>query len=133
MDDLDALYDQLDAYADSIRAKDRLIEQQASRIAELEAARIAYASEFPPDAEGLPDVGNIHANIRLLKSDLAALRSDIEAQIQLTREAMEIAANYRAALEAITCIEKQMWGGDWDEIELAQKFANAALSQKEAK
>ncbi|HVM93419.1 MAG TPA: hypothetical protein VMT67_11440 [Terriglobales bacterium] len=48
MDDLDALYDQLDAYADSIRAKDRLIEQQAK--------------------------------------DLAALRSDIEAQVRIAIE-----------------------------------------------
>jgi len=75
MDDLDALYDQLDAYADSIRAKDRLIEQQASRIAGLEASRIAYASEFPPDAEGLPDVGNIHANIRAMKRDAESWRA----------------------------------------------------------
>ena len=34
----------------------------------LTAARIAYASEFPADAEGHPDVGNIHANIRALKA-----------------------------------------------------------------
>jgi hypothetical protein len=42
-----------------------------ARIAELEAARIAYASEFPLNADGEPDVGNIHANIRKLKSDVA--------------------------------------------------------------
>lgn len=45
-----------------------------SRISELEAARIAYASEFPPiqkgDDAGLPDVGSIHANIRALKARL---------------------------------------------------------------
>ncbi|WP_430229256.1 hypothetical protein [Paraburkholderia tropica] len=46
-----------------------LIEQQAARIAGLESARTAYASEFPPDAEGLPDVGNIHANIRAMKAE----------------------------------------------------------------
>lgn len=43
-----------------------------ARIAELEAARIAYASEFEPDASGDPDVGNIHANIRAMKAKLAA-------------------------------------------------------------
>ena len=43
-----------------------------SRIAELEAARIAYASEFPPDANGDPDIGNIHSNIRALKARGAA-------------------------------------------------------------
>ena len=44
-----------------------------ARIAELEAARIAYASEFKPDADGEPDVGNIHANIRALKAQLSAI------------------------------------------------------------
>ncbi|ABO54158.1 hypothetical protein LA345_25715 [Burkholderia vietnamiensis] len=42
----------------------------------LRAARIAYASEFAPDAEGLPDTGNIHANIRRLKADLEAAAAD---------------------------------------------------------
>jgi hypothetical protein len=51
-----------------------MLEQQAARIAELEAARIAYASEFPPDAEGLPDVGSIHANIRAMKRDAERYR-----------------------------------------------------------
>lgn len=37
----------------------------------LRAARIAYASEFPLNADGEPDVGNIHANIRLLKKQCA--------------------------------------------------------------
>lgn len=39
------------------------------RIAELEAARIAYASEFPPNKDGEPDVGSIHENIRKLKTE----------------------------------------------------------------
>jgi hypothetical protein len=43
---------------------------------ELRAARIAYASEFEPDAEGLPDTGNIHANIRKLKAELEAREAD---------------------------------------------------------
>ncbi|AEC22259.1 hypothetical protein PT7_P023 (plasmid) [Pusillimonas sp. T7-7] len=45
------------------------IEPYAKRIAELEAARIAYASEFKPDENGEPDVGSIHENIRMLKAD----------------------------------------------------------------
>lgn len=36
----------------------------------LQAARLAYASEFPPSPIGTPDVGNIHANIRNLKQQL---------------------------------------------------------------
>ncbi|WP_429499809.1 hypothetical protein [Paraburkholderia youngii] len=46
------------------------LEAANARISELEAARIAYANEFPPDAEGHPDVGNVHANIRAMKGDL---------------------------------------------------------------
>jgi hypothetical protein len=38
------------------------------------AARVAYASEFPPNAEGEPDVGSIHQNIRALKAQLAEAR-----------------------------------------------------------
>jgi len=45
------------------------INDVVERVSGLEAARIAYASEFPPDAEGLPDVGNIHANIRAMKKE----------------------------------------------------------------
>ena len=46
-----------------------------ARIAELEAARIAYAREFPVNADGDPDVGSIHANIRALKAELAAAKA----------------------------------------------------------
>ncbi|HDR9497638.1 TPA: hypothetical protein QDC06_000840 [Burkholderia cepacia] len=42
----------------------------------LRAARIAYASEFESDAEGLPDTGNIHTNIRKLKAELKAREAD---------------------------------------------------------
>jgi len=118
MDDLDALYDQLDAYADSIRAKDRLIEQQASRIAGLESARIAYASEFPLDAEGLPDVGNIHANIRAMKTRAAELAIHLDL---MTKEFVRIYPIYYYA---------EPWAHDRNQV---LKAALAALSQKEAK
>ena len=49
------------------------IDELREKLADHKAARIAYASEFPKDAEGEPDVGNIHANIRALKTKLAAL------------------------------------------------------------
>lgn len=39
------------------------------------ASRIAYASEFPLGADGTPDVGSIHENIRLLKKDAEFGRS----------------------------------------------------------
>lgn len=46
--------------------------QDKARIAELEAARRAYASEFPLK-DGQPDVGSIHANIRILKAGVLLL------------------------------------------------------------
>jgi hypothetical protein len=45
------------------------IEPYVKRIAELEAARMAYAREFPINEDGEPDVGRIHENIRKLKAD----------------------------------------------------------------
>jgi len=42
------------------------------KIDSLEAARIAYASEFPLTPDGEPDVGSIHANIRKLKKAASA-------------------------------------------------------------
>ena len=50
-------------------AKQAEIDELRANLAEHKAARIAYASEFPLDADGEPDVGNIHANIRKLKKD----------------------------------------------------------------
>lgn len=44
------------------------------RISGLEAARIAYASEFPADSDGNPDVGSIHQNIRRLQGDAERYR-----------------------------------------------------------
>lgn len=49
------------------------ISRLKNRVSELEAARIAYASEFPLTKDGDPDVGIIHQNIRALK--VAALRT----------------------------------------------------------
>lgn len=46
---------------------------QADRIAELEAALFAYASEFEPNSDGDPDVGSIHKNIRAMKAKLASI------------------------------------------------------------
>lgn len=64
--------DELISYRDAcIQAA---IEAYRKRIAGLEAARFAYASEFPPNEDGDPDVGSIHENIRKLKAKLEAYR-----------------------------------------------------------
>ena len=56
---------------DAIRA---LIAERNER----QASRIAYANEFPLNADGEPDVVNIHANIRSLKAQLAEAQRDAE-------------------------------------------------------
>ena len=45
---------------------------------EWQASRIAYANEFPLNADGEPDVVNVHANIRSLKAQLAEAQKDAE-------------------------------------------------------
>lgn len=54
------------------------IDELRSRINGLEAARIAYASEFELNVEGEPDVGSIHQNIRKLKQNLDEAKRDQE-------------------------------------------------------
>lgn len=66
------------AQAETLREVADAFLVMAARVAELEAARIAYASEFPPDAEGLPDTGRIHANICAMKVRVAELKSRLE-------------------------------------------------------
>lgn len=60
----------------------RALLADADRADALEAARIAYASEFPAitafDEAGQPDVDNIHANIRKLKAELKAKTEALE-------------------------------------------------------
>lgn len=78
------------------------LKQQAARIAELESARIAYASEFPLNADGEPDVGNVHANIRAMKArveNLAAVLSKANESWRapdIIREALEATFEQRA-------------------------------------
>ena len=69
------------AQAETLREVADAFLVMAARVAELCAARIAYASEFPPDAEGLPDTGSIHANIRAMKARIAQLESRLSEVI----------------------------------------------------
>lgn len=62
------------------------------RIAELEAARLAYASEFPSGPDGQPDVGSIHANIRALKDALREIGEVAAAAIADSRSSTFFAA-----------------------------------------
>lgn len=57
--------------------------QMRLRIESLESARMAYAREFPLNADGEPDgepdVGNIHANIRAMKNALKVALEALES------------------------------------------------------
>lgn len=80
------------------------------------AARIAYANEFAPDAEGLPDTGNIHANIRKLKAELKAAAAD----------------KRRLSLELAGVIIDVEQGHGFDDVCLATiKRIEAALAQRQ--
>lgn len=69
----------------------------------LRAALIAYASEFPLNGEGEPDVGSIHANLRALKADNAALRElllEAREAIPLQRLNLEQRARVMTRIDA---------------------------------
>lgn len=59
-------------------------------VGQYKAARIGYASEFPVNAEGLPDVENIHRNIRNMKfmrdELLEFARSVVRAAAEIDRK-----------------------------------------------
>lgn len=58
-----------------------LAEEAEKSTSPYRAARLAYASEFALDEQGLPDVGSIHANIRALKQELAQAKAREQALV----------------------------------------------------
>ena len=54
----------------------------------LRAARITYASEFAPDADGEHDTGNTHQNIRALKAECAQYRSQRDELLESLQEVL---------------------------------------------
>ena len=67
-----------------VDAKDKRIAELERQLLELQAARIAYAAEFPLTNDGEPDTGSIHQNIRTLKRQLAEAKEDTERLDWLT-------------------------------------------------
>lgn len=65
--------------------------------AELQAARVAYASEFQL-VRGEPDVGSIHANIREMKTELAAARQELADSQQSNHVDQQVIAELNARL-----------------------------------
>lgn len=77
--------------AGDVHGKRLAIENQGLR-----AARIAYASEFAPDADGEHDTGNIYQNIRALKAECVQYRSqrdELMASLQAFLRAPSIGSN----------------------------------------
>jgi len=78
-DAIDTLLDECALLRSRVNALSDLVDS-------LLAARRACASEFPPDAEGEPDEGRIHENIRKLKAALEAAAADKREMIDLLKQ-----------------------------------------------
>lgn len=78
----------------------------------LRAARIAYASEFPLNEDGEPDVGNVHANIRKLKAYVEKMSG-----IEFAKNVEKLLAKVPRAPNAIT-FEK-----GWELLDGLQRLA----------
>ncbi len=63
----------IDSLREELSAMQKRFFDEQAKVQGLQAARVAYASEFPLNEEGEPDVGNIHANIRALKAKVQEL------------------------------------------------------------
>ena len=120
--------------AHATAAKDTEIKALQEEVSGLRAARIAYASEFSATADGDPDTGNIHANIRALKAEIEALRADVEAwkasHSMLTDTCHHFQAKAERLAEALReLVEVFSESGMYDEEVFAK--ARAALDQEE--
>lgn len=97
-----------------------------ARLAEYEAARFAYASEFPLSADGEPDVGSIHANIRALKKDATASEGRIAEQasrIEFLEATLTLMTKWLEA-NKLDVFSR----GIWDAINERDRPARAALA-----
>ena len=64
------------------------------------AQRMAYAGEFPPDQDGLPDTGSIHQNIRKLRAENERLRKVTHVMIPTDTMEQEFAKYHRRGFDA---------------------------------
>ena len=77
---------------------------------EWQASRIAYANEFPLNADGEPDVVNVHANIRSLKAQLAEAQRDAERwrwlkdHARIFRQSPDMSGNHYWMVHATTTL-----------------------------
>lgn len=88
----DVLETHYDIYVDPVEAASEL-RRLHIEVGQYKAARIGYASEFPVNAEGLPDVENIHRNIRNMKF----MRDELLAFAQEWLERQGTDENYMTA------------------------------------
>lgn len=102
-----------------------IVAQLEERNSGLEAARLAYASEFPLNSKGEPDVGSIHQNIRKLKSYYAQLETDL--------------ASAKTAMQEISKLHDHEMSGNeirmnaYDMACLARKFLSDAAIEDQGK
>jgi len=77
------------------------VDQIKSERDAVRAACMAYASEFAPDADGCPDTGNIHANIRALKKErdeYQVAADNLAAENKVLQEALNAAGQSLATV-----------------------------------
>lgn len=98
-----------ESYMDDLHSVNSVINslaQQVEKLTEerdgLKAARYAYATEFPLDDEGQPDVGSIHQNIRALKSAAKLALYALISESRTTQSNVTLAK----ILTAITALRK---------------------------
>lgn len=76
-----------------------------NRVSQLTAARVGYASEFPFNEEGEPDVGNIHKNIREMKEHLELAK---EAFKTLKEETDKVMSGQQSAYTVVAAINEAL-------------------------
>ena len=104
----------------------------------LRAARVAYASEFPANEDGEPDVGSIHQNIRRLKAEAVTLRqqagSAVSPQMEDARACTPTMQSQQAGRVDEATVEhacRGFYGERWlrmDEKESPRHWMRAALT-----
>lgn len=143
LDENERLVDEVNEARKEIGEQARLnamgAEREARLMAErdgLRAARIAYASEFPPipdgDDAGLPAVDRIHENIRRLKAENSELKAKLTKKAELLRGCYARIDKLDKALRELHDATQLVSVGNYDQEahDIAVSRARAALEKK---
>lgn len=135
-DDLRALFVSYGNASDELKENEGVINvwrrrcvEAEERVASLEAARLAYASEFPPNSNGESDVGSIHENIRKLKRDSIEYIKRTDAQIEhISKQLVDAERDAEEATNRYTSVAEEL---DKTRAALAKSEAAHAICERE--